>query len=68
MSTPSAAAGPLVREALALGFTLRPGSRHWLAAHPCGGRAIVPYGRRYSSNTERRVIAKLRQAARLEVP
>jgi hypothetical protein len=60
--------GQLLREALALGFTLRPGSRHWLAAHPSGGRAIVPYGRRPSDRSQRNIRASLRRAARGMAP
>jgi hypothetical protein len=54
----------LLREALALGFTLRPGSRHWHASHPSGGRAIVPYGRKASDRSQRNIRASLRRAAR----
>lgn len=58
---------PLLRYALSLGFTLRPGSRHWLASHPSGGRAVVPYGRRLSFRSLRNVQASLRRAAALGV-
>lgn len=54
----------LLRYAQARGFTLTPGSKHWHATHPSGGRAIVPFGRRMSVSTERRVMADLRRAAR----
>lgn len=58
--TPSA---PLLRYAAAMGFSLTPGSRHWHASHPSGGRAIVPYGSKISRRSWRNVIASLRRAA-----
>ena len=58
-----APSAPLLRYAAALGFSLKPGSRHWHASHPSGGRAIVPYGRRLSFRSLRNVRASLRRAA-----
>lgn len=58
--TPSA---PLLRYAAALGFTLTAGGKHWHANHPSGGRAIVPFGRKASDRSQRKIRANLRRAA-----
>ena len=54
---------PLARYALALGFQLTPGRRHWHASHPSGGRAILPFGSRINSRSLRNIRANLRRAA-----
>lgn len=54
---------PLLRYALALGFELSPGRRHWHARHPGGGQTIIPFGRKRHSRSERNISAALRRAA-----
>ena len=59
---------PLLRYAAAFGFTVIPRSRHWLALHPEGGRALIPFGTKLSVCNERNYRASLRRAAKaLEV-
>jgi hypothetical protein len=60
------AATRLARLAASMGFTLTAGGRHWHAAHPSGGRAIVPYGRKISDRSARRIAANLRRAAQAQ--
>jgi len=55
---------PLARYALALGFQLTPGRRHWHAHHPNGGRTVLPFGSRIGSQSQRNIRASLRRAAR----
>ena len=55
---------PLARYALALGFRLTPGRRHWHASHPGGGRTVLPFGGRLSVRSQRNIRASLRRAAR----
>ena len=55
---------PLARYAVALGFRLTPGRRHWHASHPAGGRAVLPFGRKLSTRSDRNIRASLRRAAR----
>jgi hypothetical protein len=55
---------PLARYALALGFRLTPGRRHWHASHPAGGRTILLFGGRISDRSQRNIRASLRRAAR----
>jgi hypothetical protein len=55
---------PVARYAIELGFTLTPGSKHWHASHPGGGRTIIPFGRKISPRSEQNIRASLRRAAR----
>jgi len=55
---------PLARYAIALGFQLTPGGRHWHASHPGGGRTVLPFGSRISDRSQRNIRASLRRAAR----
>lgn len=54
---------PMLRYAIALGFELKPGKRHWHAVHPNGGMTIIPFGRKRPPRAERNIQASLRRAA-----
>jgi hypothetical protein len=55
---------PCLRYALALGYQLTPGRKHWHAHHPNGGRTIIPFGRKRSTRSERNILASLARACR----
>lgn len=37
---------PLLKLAIELGYTITPGTKHWLAAHPNGYTTRISFGRR----------------------
>lgn len=53
----------MLKLAIALGFEIKPGRRHWHATHPGGGYAIISFGRKRSPRAERNITASLRRAA-----
>jgi hypothetical protein len=54
---------PCLRYAIALGFSISPGRKHWHAAHPNGNHTIIPFGRKRSPRAERNILASIRRAA-----
>lgn len=54
---------PMLRYALELGFTIKPGRRHWHATHPNGGHTIISFGRKRHPRSERNTMAALKRAS-----
>lgn len=59
---------PMLRYAISLAFSIKPGRKHWHASHPNGNQAIIPFGRKRSRRSERNIQASLRRAADTPVP
>lgn len=51
----------MLRLAISLGFSIKPGRRHWHATHPNGGHAIIPFGRKRNPRAERNITASIRR-------
>jgi len=58
---------PLLRYAIALGFVITPGRKHWHAIH-ANGRTIIPFGRKRHSRSVLNIQAALKRAAALSEP
>lgn len=54
---------PCLRLAIELGFSIKPGRKHWHASHPQGGHVPIPFGRKRSPRSERNILASIRRAA-----
>jgi hypothetical protein len=54
---------PCLRYAVALGFSIKPGRKHWHATHPNGNHTTIPFGRKRSPRSERNILASIRRAA-----
>jgi hypothetical protein len=63
MSNPLFRKDPMLRHAIALGFSIKPGRKHWHATHPSGGHTTIPFGRKRHPRSERNIQAALRRAA-----
>lgn len=53
----------LLRLAVQLGYTIKPGRKHWLATHPSGGTTIIPFGRKRSARSHRNIESRIRKNA-----
>lgn len=53
----------LLRLALDLGYTIKPGRKHWHASHPNGGSTIIPFGRKRSVRSHRNIESRIRKNA-----
>lgn len=53
----------LARLAVSLGYTLKPGSKHWHAHHPSGGYTIIPFGSKSSFRSQRNIESRIRKNA-----
>lgn len=59
---------PCLRLALELGFSIKPGRRHWHLCHPGGGYTIASFGRKRSPRSERNTLAAIKRAASTPSP
>lgn len=53
----------LLRLAINLGYTIKPGRKHWHATHPSGGTTIIPFGRKRSPRSQRNIESRIRRNA-----
>lgn len=58
-------ADPLLRLAVELGYTIKPGRRHWHLTHTSTGSVtILPFGRKRSTRSVRNITASLKRGAK----
>lgn len=53
----------LLRLAIDLGYSIKPGRKHWHATHPSGGYTIIPFGRKRSKRATRNIESRIRKNA-----